>query len=75
MVAVERLRRRGLGTCAMEAVLAHVVEHGGNFVWCHVRPSAIAFYQVLGFEVETATRQDRTRVPTSRDGHVDCSAS
>ena len=58
VVTVERLRRRGLATRLVEALLAHVRRQGGDFVWCDVRTSAITFYKSLGLEVRTAMWED-----------------
>jgi ribosomal protein S18 acetylase RimI-like enzyme len=58
VVTVDRLRRQGLATQLVDAVLAHVRRQRGDFVWCNVRTSAIGFYESLGLKVRTAVWQD-----------------
>ena len=42
-------RGQGFGRSVLDALLAHAVDHGGTFVWCHARLGALDFYRHTGF--------------------------
>jgi GNAT superfamily N-acetyltransferase len=42
-------RRQGLGGLILDALLSHVVSHGGGLVWCNARVPAQGLYARLGF--------------------------
>lgn len=43
------LRRAGIGARVLAAAIDRVATHGGGFVWCNARATAIAFYRREGF--------------------------
>ena len=45
------LRGSGAGRAALEACLAHAVDHGATLAWCNARTPAIGFYERLGWTV------------------------
>ena len=47
------LRRRGVGRIMMMTCLQHAWELGGQLVWCNARTPAVAFYESLGFLLES----------------------
>jgi GNAT superfamily N-acetyltransferase len=49
VVTIDRLRRHGVATRLMEAVLDHIRHNGGDLAWCNVRMTAVPFYENLGF--------------------------
>lgn len=53
MATADGRRGEGLGCQVLEALLAHVLAHGGAapYVWCQARVGARSFYQRAGFEV------------------------
>jgi len=44
-------RGQGLGRAVLDALLAHVAEHGGGVVWCNARTAAVTLYRRAGFTV------------------------
>ncbi|HET9058325.1 MAG TPA: GNAT family N-acetyltransferase [Acidimicrobiales bacterium] len=44
------VRRGGVGTAVLAAVVAHVAASGGGLLWCNARIGAQAFYVSQGFE-------------------------
>jgi len=59
MATAEDRRSRGLGGAVLGAVITHVRDHGGGYLWCNARLPAVPFYQRAGF----ATRGDRWEDP------------
>jgi GNAT superfamily N-acetyltransferase len=51
MATDERWRSRGIGALVLDAVIAHVRDHGGGLLWCNARVPAVAFYRRAGFQV------------------------
>lgn len=49
MATAEGQRRRGMGRAVLDALLAHVADHGGGMVWCNARVPAVEFYRRAGF--------------------------
>ncbi len=49
MATAEEWRNQGVGGALLQAVIAHVGDHGGGLLWCHARMAAVAFYQRNGF--------------------------
>jgi len=49
VVTAEDVRRHGVGSALIDAVLQHIWHHGGDLAWLNGRTPARSFYQHLGF--------------------------
>jgi GNAT superfamily N-acetyltransferase len=50
MAVVPDHQGQGIGTAILQALLAHVVDHGGGLIWCHARVPARNLYERAGFQ-------------------------
>ncbi len=51
MATEPALRGSGAGRAALDACLAHAIEHGATLAWCNARTPAIGFYERMGWTV------------------------
>lgn len=51
MATAPEVRGWGVGSDLVDAVVAHVVSHGGEVLWCTARMAAVGFYERKGFAV------------------------
>ena len=49
MAVESALRGKGMGSAILVAILEHVVQRGGDLVWCHARIEARTLYERHGF--------------------------
>jgi GNAT superfamily N-acetyltransferase len=49
MATTENLRRQGVGTALLAAVVEQVTASGGSLLWCNARIPAVGFYRRAGF--------------------------
>lgn len=49
MATLPTVRRQGYGAALVRACLVYAEQHGGTFLWCIGRTSALPFYTSLGF--------------------------
>src|ERR1700730_18101143 len=58
MLPLPHLRRRGIGSQLLEAVITHASDRGARLLWCNIRNAAILFYERAGFRVTGALWHD-----------------
>jgi GNAT superfamily N-acetyltransferase len=59
MAARADVRGCGFGAKVLDALIAHVLVHGGDLVWCTARVPAVGFYERFGFVAQGGPRDVR----------------
>lgn len=57
------MRRQGLGAAVLAALIDHVAERGGGYLWCHARLQARSLYERHGFICDGDAFEDAVTGP------------